>query len=408
MESNMTATIGTTREEEVRRSTGALRRSEMATRGVVVTYPVGHAALHNGPLHNGPFHYGHMASTRNELARRLAALTGFAFGGEYDALRHSGARTYFVPSDTLDRDTALTAGIRCEADLYGGVVPHAVVATKTITHPLVSPRSRAPAGWSTEFPGRVAGVVLEGYSAFTPEDARLAGRKLLEGGPVRVKPGGGVAGLGQSVVASAADLDTALDAIDPDAMASLGVVVEQNLDDVTTYSIGQVRVADLIGTYYGTQFTTTNSRGAEVYGGSEITVVRGGLDAFLAWHLPEDIALAIEQARAYDTAANECFDGLYASRRNYDIAQGRDGAGRLKSGVLEQSWRLGGASGAEIGALEAFRADPSLRIARSMTREVYGDAPAPPPDAVVYFSGVDELVGRLTKYALTEPYADSR
>ena len=79
-----------------------------------------------------------------------------------------------------------------------------------------------------------------------------------------------------------------------------------------------------------------------------------------------------------------------------------------RSGVLEQSWRLGGASGAEIGALEAFRADPSLRIVRAMTREVYGEAPALPAGAVVYYSGVDASVGALTKYALTEPHADTR
>ena len=109
---------------------------------------------------------------------------------------------------------------------------------------------------------------------------------------------------------------------------------------------------------------------------------------------PEEVALAIDQARAYDAAASECFDGLYASRRNYDVAQGKDGAGSWVSGVLEQSWRLGGASGAEIGALEAFRADPSLRIVRAMTREVYGEAPELPAGAVVYYSGVDASVGR--------------
>jgi hypothetical protein len=76
--------------------------------------------------------------------------------------------------------------------------------------------------------------------------------------------------------------------------------------------------------------------------------------------------------------------------------------------VLEQSWRAGGASGAEIAALEAFRADPSLRIVRATTREVYGDAPEVPANAVVYFSGVDEHVGRLTKFAFTETYADAR
>ncbi len=383
--------------EDLRRSLRP-QRADASVRGVVVTYPLGDAALH----------HGHMAATRHEIARRLSALMGYAYAGDYDALRHSGTTAYYVPSDTLDCETALAAGIRDETDLFGGVVPHSVVATKTITHSLVDGRSRAPAGWSVEFPLRVAEVVLDGRSAFSREDARAAGRMLMEDGPVRVKPGGGIAGLGQSVVDNMADLDRALDALAGDDLSRLGVVLEQNLEDVTTYSVGQVRVADLIATYYGTQFTTTNNRGVEVYGGSEITVVRGGFDAFAAWHMPEDIALAIDQARTYDAAAGECFKGMYASRRNYDVVQGRDGRGCSRSGVLEQSWRMGGASGAEIGALEAFRADPSLRIVRAMTREIYGDAPAVPPEAVIYFKGVDEQVGPLTKYALTQTYADAR
>ncbi len=371
---------------------------EDAIRGLVVTYPLGQATLH----------HGHTAATRGELARRLAGLMGYAYAGDFDALRHSGATAYFVPSDTLDRETANRCGIRSERDLFGGVVPHPFVATKTITHPLAAPGSAAPAGWSAEFPRRVAGVVLDGRSAFTLEDAALAGRKLLAHGPVRVKPGGGIAGLGQSVVDNGDDLDDALAELDSDEVTRLGVVVEENLADATTYSIGQVRVADLVATYYGTQFTTRNNRGAEVYGGSDIIVVRGGFEAFGGHRLSPDVALAIEQARIYDAAASECFDGLYASRRNYDVVQGRDSVGRMKSGVLEQSWRAGGASGAEIGALEAFRADPTLRLVRASTREVYGEAPDIPPEAVVYFSGVDEHVGPLTKYALTEAYAHPR
>jgi hypothetical protein len=69
---------------------------------------------------------------------------------------------------------------------------------------------------------------------------------------------------------------------------------------------------------------------------------------------------------------------------------------------------LGGASGAEICALEAFRADPSLHAMRAATREVYGEPPALPPDAVVLFSGVDPKVGKLTKYAWKEPHVDTR
>jgi hypothetical protein len=116
--------------------------------------------------------------------------------------------------------------------------------------------------------------------------------------------------------------------------------------------------------------------------------------------------MAIAQARTYD-AGMEHFPGMFASRRNYDVAQGFDVTGRWRSGVLEQSWRLGGATGAEICALEAFRAEPGLQTVRASTFEIYGENKAPPSHATVYFCGIDERVGPLTKYTLVEAYGDA-
>jgi hypothetical protein len=131
-------------------------------------------------------------------------------------------------------------------------------------------------------------------------------------------------------------------------------------------------------------------------------IARGDFAALRALGPPPEARLAIVQARAYDEAATACFPGLLASRRNYDVAQGTGPAGR-RSGVLEQSWRIGGASGAEIAALEAFQADPALQAVRASTVEVYG-ACEPPPKATVYFRGTDEDVGMITKYTLVEPH----
>lgn len=368
------------------------------TNGVVVTYSPGKAGAPDG----------HDALTREGIARRLATFMGFPFEGEYDASRRYDNPPYFVPGITLSSEAASDLGIRGELDLFGGVVPYPFVATKAITHPLVAAASRAPEGWCAEFSRRVAGVVLDGFSAFAREDALEAGRQLLKDGSARVKLVTGIAGRGQTAVDNPAELEDALSAIDDEQIAAHGVVIEQNLTDVITYSVGQIRVAGFFGTYCGTQCATTNNRGEEIYGGSDLIVVAGDFDALLDLPLTEEIRLAIGQARVYDEAAAQCFTGYFASRRNYDIALGLDFAGRRRSGVLEQSWRLGGASGAEIGALEAFRADPSLRAVRAMTREIYGEPPLLPPHAAVYFSGADPRLGSLTKYAWTEPYADTR
>jgi len=350
---------------------------------------------------------GHEASTRAEVARRLARLTGFEFAGEHDPRGDGSVAPYFVPSDTLTSAVAASLGIRSADDLFGGVVPASCVATKAITHPLVAADAVAPSGWSTEFPRLVAGSVLVGYSAFSKDDALAAGRLLLERGEVRIKLASGIAGIGQWVAGDDAALTEILERLPDDEYAAAGVVLEENLADVVTHSVGCVRVAEMIATYCGTQHTTTNNQGAEVYGGSELRVVRGGFSALLALELPVDVRLAIAQARVYDDAADRCFAGFYASRRNYDVAQGTDTRARRRSGVLEQSWRIGGASGAEIGALEAFRADASLTTVHAVSREIYGDAPPLPAGAAVYFRGIDPRVGALTKFAVTQTYADT-
>ncbi len=352
------------------------------------------------------FAHSHERATREAIARRLAALKGFDFAGEYDpGSRHPGP-VYLVPSDTLvGLGAAAALGVRGEGDLFGGVVPRAFVATKAITHPLVGPDAAAPPGWSPGFGRRVQGAVLSGFTAFARADARRAGERLLERGPVRVKTVRATGGRGQVVAADAAALEAALDAVEAEALSDDGLVLEEDLAGVTTYSVGQVRVADLVASYCGTQRLTPDNGGAPVYGGSELLVARGGFEALAELGLPEEARLAVAQARVYDAAAAECFAGMFASRRNYDVARGLDAGGRSRSGVLEQSWRLGGASGAEVAALEAFRAEPALRAVRAATVEVYGGAPAP-EGATVYFQGVDEKDGPMAKYAVVESHGD--
>src|SRR4029078_5784502 len=132
---------------------------------------------------------------------------------------------------------------------------------------------------------------------------------------------------------------------------------EQDLIDVVTYSVGQVRIDDLIATYCGVPRLTDNNAGHRVYGGSELRVARGDFDALLAIHHTPDARRAIEQARRYDDAAFRCFPGLFASRRNYDVAHGVDASGRECSGVLEQALRIRGGRRAEIEAARVFSAD---------------------------------------------------
>ncbi len=364
--------------------------------GIVVQYPE----------LRGDSPRSHESVTRVAMAKKLAALKGYAYAGSYDPAAHHRGAVYFVPDDTLTVACATAIGVRSEDDLFGGVVPYAFVATKTITHPLVDDAAAAPEGWKQDVARRMQDVALTGYSAFSVSDARRAGTRMLVRGPVRIKPARGIGGTGQSTAADAAQLDAALAPMDADELSRYGVVIEQNLEDVTTYSVGRVHVAGQCLTYCGTQRLTPNVRGAEVYGGSDLLVARGDFDELLALHLAREIQLAVSQARAYDAAASRGYGGFLASRRNYDVVRGRDREGRYHAGVLEQSWRIGGASPAEMAAFEAFREDPALQALRASSVEVYG-AHEPPPHAAVHFSGVDERVGQITKYSLIEPYENA-
>ena len=349
----------------------------------------------------------HEIVSHREIAKKLALLKGYNFAGQYDPGIRYPVALYFVPATTLvGRETARRIGIFSESEFFGGVVPYPFVATKVITHPLVDSEAFAPEGWSHTFACKVKDVTLVGYSAFTLDDARRAGLLVLRDGPARVKPARGIGGRGQKVVLTVEELDAVLMNMDEAEMANHGVVIEQNLDCVTTFSVGQVRVSDLVVTYYGKQRLTKDNRENEVYGGSDLVVVRGDYDELLDLAPTADIRMAIRQARTYDVAA-EVFPGFMASRRNYDVAQGLDKAERRCSGVLEQSWRIGGASAAELVALEKFRADANLGVVRASCVEAYGNHDVP-PNAVIQFCGVDDRVGAITKYTMVESDADLR
>lgn len=345
----------------------------------------------------------HELMTRMEVVRRLAQLKGYGVSEEFAQSPALGT-VYYVPSDTLvGIERAKAMGIRNRDDLFGGVVPHPFVSTKAITHPLIATDAAAPQGWSHAFSHTVGSAVLPGYSVFTRDDARVAANKLFARGPVRIKPVRETGGRGQSVANNMAQLEKCLQGMSDELLMQDGLVLEENLQKVRTLSVGQVWVAGILATYYGFQRLTRANSGIEVYGGSDLTVVRGDFEDLLALGLAHEVHTAVEQALVYDGAAHSCFPGFFASRINYDVVQGVNASGQWCSGVLEQSWRAGGATGAEIAALQAFQADPRRHVVRASCIEVFGKSAAPPPSAVVYFRGVDDQVGPLTKYTIVAP-----
>ncbi|RMQ47408.1 hypothetical protein ALQ04_03882 [Pseudomonas cichorii] len=346
----------------------------------------------------------HEVVVHQVLAQKLARLLGAEFAGLHDQTLHKGPGLYFVPSDTLiGSDMPEHLAIDSIDDLFGGLVSEPFMATKAISHPLPEASSARPSGWSDDFHRQAVEAVLPGFTVFNLDDALKAGRQLLANGPVRVKPVLATAGRGQIVARTEQELASAIDQQNESEVQRWGLVVEENLQDVITYSVGQVQVAGMIASYHGTQSLTTDNQGETVYGGSRLWIVRGDYDVLLKQDLDAPIRRAVQQAIAYDRAASACFPGFIASRRNYDIAQGRNARGQACSGVLEQSWRIGGASPAEIEALLAFAEDPALQRIQVSTHEIYGQNSLP-SNAQVLYEGDDSQVGLITKFMQVEPY----
>jgi len=346
----------------------------------------------------------HEVDTNRALARWLANILGFKYGGSYDPEQHKGRDLYLLPTQTLvGAAAARQLGVSGPEDLWGGYVEHDFICTKAISHGLRSKDAHAPPGWSPLFSERVRSVVLDGLSVFSLDDARLAAEHLLYNGPIRLKPIHACAGRGQEVIQSLDQFDEILARPDAEALFNEGVVLEQDLTDVVTNSVGQSFIGDHVLSYCGDQYLTADAQGEQVYGGSNLLVVRGDYADLLELGLPDDVQLAIRQAQVFDKAADEAYPGFYASRRNYDIAQGLDSNGKRRSGVLEQSWRMGGASSAEVAALQSFVNDPGMRAIRVSSVETYIDQ-ALPADAVEVYRGPAENSDFLLKYVTVKSY----
>ncbi|GGJ84914.1 DUF3182 family protein [Pseudomonas matsuisoli] len=344
----------------------------------------------------------HERQTHAALAARLAEALRLPYRGVFDPTVGQ-EQPYIVPSGTVTGlDAAKELGVTDVRHLFGGVVPEAFISTKAIVHPLVSADAKAPAMWSHVLGAALADSTLRGFTAFSMDDARDAIERVLELGSARLKPVRATAGRGQKQIHDPAEVNHALAAIDLNELERYGLVIEEQLENLTTWSVGRVQVAEWVITYYGTQELTQDGAGEEVYGGSALHLCEGDFDMLLALDMPDAARTAIEQARHFDTQVLRHYPGILASRRNYDIAQGIDSRGDVRSGVLEQSWRIGGASGAEIIALQRFIRDRESCI-KARTVERYGKCSVP-EDACVLFQGHDENLGQITKYVVVERY----
>ena len=311
----------------------------------------------------------------------------------------------FPPRRHADDRRGRTLGIDGDDDLFGGVVPYSFVASKAISHPLVSDDAAAPPEWNRGFSDAIAGVVLPGFTVFSREDAEAGARRTASQRPgaaevhrrlCRVRP--------VRTSNDASELAKTLDEQDWDKdRHRTAWFSSRGLNDVSASSIGQVRVGGITASYYALQKETSDENRDNIYVGSALLVVRGGFDDLLSLDFSAGRAHCDSSRRCrFDAAVDRHFPGFFASRRNYDVIRGFDCEDRLVSGVLEQSWRIGGATAAEVLALRAFRSNPDLDHVKCRTVEVFGELADVPDEALLLYRGVDPNAGPLTRYAVSE------
>ena len=344
----------------------------------------------------------HEKAKNETIARMIAEFKGCNFSGEYHEAKSYPHPLYFVPHRTIiGMDIIQRLGIRSADDLYGGAVPYCYLATKAISHGLVGDNAEHPPGWSRAFSEAIKGAVLPGFTAFSVPDCQVAAEILLKDGPVRVKETLAAGGQGQYIIHTVEELESVISEMDHDKIERFGLVLERNLHNMTTYSIGQIEIDRIMISYYGTQRLAVDNHGASCYGGSDLVVARGGYDGLLKIDIPETARLAVLRAATYDCAIRY-YPNIIVSRKNYDVVQGPDARGDILTGVLEHSWRIGGASGPEIAAMQAFKDDPTLQVVESSSFERYGEDIEVPAGSFIHFVGIDPVSVPMKIYTVVD------
>ena len=339
----------------------------------------------------------HTVASAEALATRLCALTDRQLLPTQQSFDEKG-ETFFIPTFALAREDG---NPEMTVDrFYGGIVHRGFMATKLVTHPHWHDHDNLPEGWTGHFAACMQDCVLAGFSVFSHRHALDAATTLLKKHKVRFKNPFASGGEDQNVIDTVRSLDDFLATVS-EADIAKGLVLEEDVENSTTYSVGQIQLENHVATYLGRQYTSRDKAGNEFYAGSRLRVVRGGWDALLQLLQSPTAGKVVENARRYDEAAREHL-GLVASRRNYDVLVGPITENGVRCGVLEQSWRVGGASPAELLAMEKLMQDESVTAVQAVLYESRDEAPTFREDDFIVYSGEDDRGQPLHKYARIE------
>ncbi|MGH7158365.1 MAG: DUF3182 family protein [Candidatus Saccharimonadales bacterium] len=329
----------------------------------------------------GNFEGMYLEQRNTAVAEHLAAL----LGGQVCGLQDSAREQYHVPHAALIREESQEKGITSENDLFGGVVEIASHRDKAILHPTVKDCERKNEWHSSEFAKLVSSAVLPGFSVFSSADSQKAFQELEDQGyTVRCKDPTRDGSGGQWIIKDSGHLEQIIAGLPADQISEQGIVLEPNLFDPQTLSVGQIYLDGKFYSYFGHQESTTSPKGNSTYGGTTLTMVRGTFETLATTSSEPIIRRAVQQAKTvYD--AYSIYEPII-SRANFDVVRGEAKNNQILSGVVDQSLRIGGATPAEVLAIEALKAQPSAQQVTSRVTIRWNPESTPVgPNEIIFF-----------------------
>lgn len=300
---------------------------------------------------------------RNGLvAKYIADYIGVPYLGEMS--ENSEPNGYYVPPVTQIRGVGVSTNVINSEDFYGLIVDDISHVGKSILHPTIS--SYVPNYYSHEFSRSVESFVLPGLTVFSSEDALNAVISLKKIGDfdIRLKMSDKSDGHGQFFIKNELELQKVFDDIGDDYVKNKGVVLEANVNEAKTISVGFAVLGRDIFSFLAIQKNDIAPEdGRDRYMGAVVRVVKGEMSNLI------DIAKNSREKSAIVTGENfynryKSF-GPIASRLSFDYLYGLDNKGNQMSGVTDITGRLGGTCPALVLAAKEFKRDPNLSVVES-------------------------------------------
>jgi uncharacterized protein DUF3182 len=275
---------------------------------------------------------------------------------------HEGDGLYHVMARTVTKVVAKKLGILKPSDFYGGAVDHLQQTEKSVLHPGVE--GYHPRYFSPEFARLVKDSVLPGFSVFGKENALEGFEKLKRMGGVRLKLLPNSDGHGQFKVSSMGGLKRVLAKIDEAQLAEFGAVLEPDLFEAETVSVGEIVIGG--GDYSFLAFQKDDIDPGDRrnrYMGADLITVRGPMTELLKLDQARSAAIQVRQAIAFHGAYS--YFNPVLSRVSYDVLSGVDSNGEAHSGVTDITARLGGSCPAVMLGVRALDNDPKIQAVRA-------------------------------------------